>query len=429
MIAARKSVRLWRDSRKTDTVAAECVEEFVVGWGPRPAFALLVLCGLLPLLLSAQSARKPHPSLDGKQCVACHAKLLEKAEVHPPAKDQMCDSCHEVPAAGGRTALTDKPETLCYICHEKEKFTAGNVHGPVAVGGCLACHDPHGSPNKHLVRSSGAELCLGCHEDMKARLATAKFRHKPIESGCTGCHSPHSSPQKFQLKAEAQALCGSCHQAVLKQAGGPVKHAAVTEGRGCVGCHDPHVAEIRPLLRADGVSTCLACHNETLRAGATQLTDMKRLLTENKDHHGPIRFKNCAGCHTPHGGEYFRLLKNQYPKEFYAPFKTENFSLCFGCHDSALPRDERTTTLTDFRDGDRNLHFVHVNKTPKGRTCRACHETHASNSPSHIRESVPFGNWPLPINYIKKENGGSCGPGCHAPVTYDRKKTSTATVR
>ncbi len=91
-----------------------------------------------------------------------------------------------------------------------------------------------------------------------------------------------------------------------------------------------------------------------------------------------------------------------------------------------LPRDERTTTLTDVLDGDRNLHFVPVNKTPKGRTCRACHETHAGNSPSHIRESVPFGNWPLAINFVKKENGG---PGCHAPVTYDRKKTSTATVR
>ena len=179
-------------------------------------------------------------------------------------------------------------------------------------------------------------------------------------------------------------------------------------------------------MRADGVSTCLKCATGR-PGGATQL--MKRLLAENKDHHGPIRDKDCAGCHTPHGGEHFRLLKDDYPKEFYAPFQAENFSLCFQCHDPALPRDEKTTTLTDFRDGDRNLHFVHVNKTPKGRTCRACHETHASELPNHIRKSVPFGKWPLPVNFIKNENGGSCAPGCHALYTYDRKKNSTTAAR
>ena len=82
--------------------------------------------------------------------------------------------------------------------------------------------------------------------------------------------------------------------------------------------------------------------------------------------------------------------------------------------------EAETTTVTDFRDGSRNLHFVHVNKTRKGRTCRACHETHASRRPNHIRESVPFGNWQLPVNYEKTDDGGSCAPGCHRPETYSR---------
>jgi hypothetical protein len=63
-----------------------------------------------------------------------------------------------------------------------------------------------------------------------------------------------------------------------------------------------------------------------------------------------------------------------------------------------------------------------VNRERKGRTCRACHETHASNKAKHIRDSVPFGpgGWELPIGYEKTATGGSCAPGCHSAYTYDR---------
>ena len=69
-----------------------------------------------------------------------------------------------------------------------------------------------------------------------------------------------------------------------------------------------------------------------------------------------------------------------------------------------------------------NLHYLHVNRETKGRTCRACHETHASSNEQHIRESVPFGTggWQLPIGFKKSASGGSCAPGCHAPYKYDR---------
>ena len=168
------------------------------------------------------------------------------------------------------------------------------------------------------------------------------------------------------------------------------------------------------------MATCLGCHDRKLKAGGAELADIKTLLAQNPDHHGPVRDGDCAGCHQPHGSQNFRLLAQAYPKEFYAPFKEENFALCFTCHDAALSRDERTTTLTDFRNQDRNLHFLHVNRAVKGRTCRACHETHASTLPSHIRKAVPFGNWELPVNYAKSPGGGSCAPGCHAAQAYDR---------
>jgi hypothetical protein len=52
-----------------------------------------------------------------------------------------------------------------------------------------------------------------------------------------------------------------------------------------------------------------------------------------------------------------------------------------------------------------------VNKSDRGRTCRACHETHAGPQPLHVRQSVPYGNWQMPVNFKRTETGGSCAPG------------------
>ncbi|MFC1781938.1 hypothetical protein ACFLZ8_06730, partial [Planctomycetota bacterium] len=95
--------------------------------------------------------------------------------------------------------------------------------------------------------------------------------------------------------------------------------------------------------------------------------------------------------------------------------------LCFGCHEKTLVQTSTTEDLTDFRNGNQNMHFLHVNKESRGRTCRACHQTHASNQLKHIRESVPYGGWDLPINFSKTDTGGLCRPGCHMPKAYDRQ--------
>jgi predicted CXXCH cytochrome family protein len=148
---------------------------------------------------------------------------------------------------------------------------------------------------------------------------------------------------------------------------------------------------------------------------------MAALLEENPDHHGPIRDGGCTACHQPHGSAHPRLLLKEYPAEFYAPFAMERYDLCFSCHVSDLVKDKSGRGLTQFRNGDLNLHWLHVNQE-KGRTCRACHEVHASQRPFHIRESVPFGSagWMLAINYTRTEDGGSCLPACHKLRAYDR---------
>jgi hypothetical protein len=61
-----------------------------------------------------------------------------------------------------------------------------------------------------------------------------------------------------------------------------------------------------------------------------------------------------------------------------------------------------------------------VNKEDRGRSCRACHATHASAHPLHVRDSVPYGKWEMPINFKQTSTGGSCSPGCHKEQSYDR---------
>jgi predicted CXXCH cytochrome family protein len=114
------------------------------------------------------------------------------------------------------------------------------------------------------------------------------------------------------------------------------------------------------------------------------------------------------------------LLSKAYPPEFYSPFKRKLYDLCFQCHDSNVVLKPDGTGLTGFRDGAKNLHYSHVNKET-GRTCRACHEVHASKQPFLIRQAVAYGpnGWKLEINYKQTPTGGSCAPGCHKPKTYD----------
>ena len=201
----------------------------------------------------------------------------------------------------------------------------------------------------------------------------------------------------------------------------PVQHGALTSGKTCLNCHDAHMSNIAKNLLMPPMDLCLNCHDKEMeKFDGKIMADMKNLLTENTDHHGPIKQKDCSGCHNPHGSENFSILRGAYPSEFYIPFRQQTYSLCFSCHEKTMVQNPRTNTLTDFRNGDTNLHYKHVNKPDKGRTCRACHETHASNYPKHIRDSVPFGNWNLPLNYEKTETGGSCMPGCHQLKEYDR---------
>jgi predicted CXXCH cytochrome family protein len=388
---------------------------FLVGWAALPAE------DLDDRALPGESAENLHEPLTGQACIECHEQTIPAKGRCLLTGEQMCVVCHDIPVTGGQISLEYPSAPICFKCHLEEAFEGDFVHGPFSAGACLTCHSPHGENDSAMVRITGRQMCLPCHEEMKASFGKARFRHEATENGCTDCHAPHASQLRYQLREPAPDICVECHKDFFERLETEaVTHSPVEEDPACLNCHDAHMAENDWLLPGEDMDICLGCHNEPIKTDQNELPPMGPMLAENPRHHGPIQFGICSECHNPHGSPYFRLLTDAYPARLYAPFFESNYALCFRCHESTLAEEERTDTLTEFRDGDLNLHYVHVNKTSMGRTCRLCHETHASSQPKHIREFVPFGTWDLPIKFKKTENGGSCEPGCHAAQNYDR---------
>jgi predicted CXXCH cytochrome family protein len=420
-------------------------------------------------LFALETQKKPPADYSGNCTDAgCHADLTKQPVVHAPVDSGSCDSCHEsTDAAAHKFRLTSEGASLCTQCHDglskkvqhapaaegecttchnphsskvKDLLQADSVaalcqqchdvtadrafrHGPVAAGACTTCHNPHESDEPNLLSAPIVKLCGQCHQDMQTRLAEKKYTHAPVQEDCTDCHDPHGANHPMMITAEPPILCFSCHDDISDTIDkASVRHDAVTKGKACAGCHAVHASDHSNLLLADSMDVCLTCHDNAVEAPSGKLAGLKALLAKNPVHHGPINDRDCTTCHAEvHGGARFRLLAADYPSHFYAPYSEERYALCFGCHDAEAFAEAHTDKLTGFRNGDQNLHFLHVNRKVKGRSCRACHQVHAGKQPQLIAESVPFGQWRIPLGFEATATGGSCHPGCHRPFRYDRK--------
>ena len=359
----------------------------------------------------------------GELCYSCHDSFENRSFLHGPVEDGECTACHSPHSSPNKYQLLQQGSELCFMCHDQDIMSGEFAHGPADAGGCLACHSPHSSDYAKNLREKPPELCFMCHTNKKTELEEAKVVHKPAADNCVNCHSPHSNKNRYMLSDKVPVLCYGCHQKkkenVQKAA---TKHGAIVVGKSCLNCHEAHASDITSRLSKAPMDLCLGCHDKPVKTDTGNiLANMKEMLEKNRDHHGPIKRKDCSGCHNPHGSDEFRMLKEGYPSSFYMSYKEENYNLCFKCHLKSIVQDPTTFELTNFRNGYINLHYKHV-RQDKGRTCRACHETHASNFPKHIREKVPFGNWEFPVNYVKTDTGGSCAPGCHKKKKYDRQE-------
>lgn len=416
---------------------------------------------------------KPLPA--GTTCVTseCHTRLANAAQIHAPVASVACNACHADDIGGHKFPLkragdatctfchtvhgtathqhaalkngcvschqphdsdvkfllkADSVEQLCQKCHNVplKRFT----HGPVAKGQCTLCHQPHEAGNAKLLRGQdGARHCFTCHAEVKESIASARVTHKGVLN-CNECHSPHSTDEPHLLKASVNQTCLRCHDRIKSVlAGATVGHDAMHTDQGCIACHTPHASDTRQLLRQRMDKVCLTCHDKAIKAKDGRVVmAMKSVLTQSQFLHGAIRAGDCAACHDPHGGREHALLVRKFPASSYANFDVQQYALCFAtCHSPQVVLAPRTTSLTNFRDGDLNLHFVHVNRSEKGRSCKTCHAIHGSNLPNHMASEVPFerSEWAMPIGFQKSATGGSCAPGCHQPRTYDRAAPTT----
>ena len=309
-------------------------------------------------------------------CNYCHLDQGLDQYTHQPLIDGDCVQCHDPHASDFPFLLsTARVSDLCQNCHDVAR-NVRYLHGPVAAGQCTLCHNSHGSDYENLLTEApGNELCFSCHEVTKSELEKLEFVHEPVKDLCTNCHDVHGSNHAMLLQTGTPEMCFQCHQEVKEQVTqAQYQHSIVMEDGGCIKCHTPHASSVRFGLKADPKTLCGDCHNKPIedRQGKT-MGNLHDELDGKKFLHGPVQESDCQACHRSHGGENFRLLIKQYPPEFYAPFNLENYSLCFSCHPQNLVLAERGVELTEFRNGNWNLHYLHVNKTKRGRTCRACH--------------------------------------------------------
>ncbi len=357
-------------------------------------------------------------------CANCHDPLPKGKVIHAPVAEGDCLSCHQPHGGAGPSLLevTDSQEKLCLECHEEDEFGRKYVHGPVGSGACTQCHNPHASDQPALLRQPSRKLCLSCHQELSA--PEAAVLHQPFTAKkCTSCHAPHSSSQARLLQKKYPDLCFSCHQEVGQNyKKSKVKHLALYKDDRCGNCHASHFSSQPGLLQEKEMDLCLRCHGRDDTRKAKPLKNIRTEIVGKKHLHGPLAEGRCAACHQPHGSENSRLLTGSYPESFYAPYRDGTYDFCLSCHEPNLLRFPDTTIYTDFRNGKQNLHYLHVANRRKGRSCRACHQAHASNGVKLVNEEgATFGDWKIPLRLALTSTGGSCAPGCHSRKSYDRK--------
>lgn len=314
-------------------------------------------------------------------------------------------------AARAETCSTSQ----CHSGLQDRKF----VHRPMKAKGCTVCHEldanglavPKVADHPKLKKQSARQLeqnsCFLCHDQTRDGLnAQSKHAHGVIpEKGCSACHDPHSSDHPQLLKSQPDAaFCLKCHDSKIHAQDLPGTHATLPGKNQCLQCHSPHVSKTQ---------ACMSCHSKTVARGKVE--------------HEPFAQGKCTECHAPHGKLESRLLKDTYRSQFYASIVEGDANLCFRCHKQELAVAARATTR--FRDGERNLHALHVNAQGgvKAHGCAACHSSHATSQPHLLSDWTRFGpagqEVELPLQFQAGAEGGTCTTACHGQKSYNRTRS------
>ncbi len=358
-------------------------------------------------------------------CLKCHDVERRKAVVHKPF-DGDCKACHNPHESDQRYFVkggTGSEGCLQPGCHADFPKDSKFQHTSLEKGGCLVCHTSHQSDHEKLLTSPKDELCFVCHSDVPGQVAAAIDIHDPVkQNNCTGCHSPHGGETKNLVPADEKAFCRGCHAGVFDRMSNlEFPHGAMMTDASCANCHEPHTSSYSRLLAGPVEDLCLKCHNKPIEApkGRT-LSNIAQQMKDLPYPHGPVTLKNCVACHRAHGSNFQSLLNKNLSDKFYASSEEGANVFCFDCHDERLV-NEKQTLRTGFRNGEKNLHAVHVLGS-KGRTCRACHHEHGTGQPRLIRINVKYGQWDMPLKFGLSATGGNCQTPCHSAYRYDRAR-------
>ena len=368
----------------------------------------------------------------GDLCKQCHAPF-EGSQTHSPVEEGECLSCHSPHGSQFPSLLTaqiDGRQNLCMECHDSSIMENKFQHGPVGIGECRFCHDPHVSNHDSLLKEDPKTLCLSCHKTVAQGLQEAPHVHSiVVTEGCTSCHNPHGSNFPSLLSQKGEVFCLSCHEAIAdKYNKSRYKHAGLYLEDQCATCHFAHSSKYKYLLNQSELKLCMSCHSEKSQVSNKKPKNIESELKKSYLHK-PVAEGQCSQCHDPHGSKFSDLLVGPYPGTFYAPYDPGIYDLCFKCHAVELLTLRETDYYTKFRNGTTNLHYTHVAIDRKGRTCQACHQAHASNGPKLInRTGASFGAWQMSIEFTTNTKGGSCTPGCHREMAYNREDSTSNTV-
>jgi predicted CXXCH cytochrome family protein len=137
---------------------------------------------------------------------------------------------------------------------------------------------------------SDAQRCYGCHKETEVK--ATQHVHAPVAmDACSQCHTPHAGKNtRSTLTAKGDDLCFSCHDDADYR--GKFEHARGKSG--CVGCHSPHSGTSFSLLRTSATKLCASCH------------------TAPAKHKGDQRAGgDCTGCHDVHGAKRPGMLRKR----------------------------------------------------------------------------------------------------------------------
>ncbi len=362
-------------------------------------------------------------------CLRCHPSELADEFIHEPYGSANCVGCHD-PHGGSHKnfLLTDQVQDLCRSCHPEDAVSVS--HQPREAGDCLSCHRSHSSRNEHLLLRPETELCTACHREFRGFLPeniqeaglVGKTHPVLLTDGCLACHQAHGSEHASMLQNDLHDTCQRCHADLHSgMEDAEVVHAPFGEKHACVKCHTPHASVYDGLLTSSPGEVCFSCHAEAVETVSGRvLQNVQQQIAEARVVHHPVEEGDCTACHIAHFSQQRSLLRLKYPHKIYREFSGGSYDLCFQCHDSNMV-EKNGVGFTGFRNGEQNLHFVHVN-AEKGRACDICHDPHASDGFRLVRESYPFGpsRWPLPLGFSATADGGSCTSACHEELSYKR---------